>query len=170
MTNRTVDPLEVIFRDAMAHGCTPVAVITALDGERPHGTTVSAFMSLSMTPPMVLIALDDRSDLLELIRATGRFAVNVLNSEQGDLAVSFAKKGPSKFDGVEWSRVRALPRIEDCPVWIACVAEELVSGGDHTIVTGSVEAVETRASSPLTYHDRTFGTHAISESRLEESA
>ncbi len=56
------------FRDAMATVCTPVAVVTAMDGERPHGTTVSAFASLSVDPPMVLVALDARSDLLTLVR------------------------------------------------------------------------------------------------------
>ncbi|GAF43142.1 flavin reductase family protein [Rhodococcus wratislaviensis] len=162
MTSRTVDPLEVAFRDAMATVCTPVAVITSLDGERPHGTTVSAFMSLSMTPPMILIALDNRSDLLELVRSTGLFAVNVLNSRQGSLAMSFAKKGRDKFDGVEWSRIQELPRIRGCPVWIACTAEAFVPGGDHTIVTGSVALVETLDKSPLTYHNRVFGTHATS--------
>jgi flavin reductase (DIM6/NTAB) family NADH-FMN oxidoreductase RutF len=48
----------------MADVCTPVAVVTTLRGDRPHGTTVSAFASLSMSPPMVLVSLDLRSDLL----------------------------------------------------------------------------------------------------------
>ncbi|MEV0640898.1 flavin reductase [Streptomyces sp. NPDC050619] len=52
------------FRDAMAAVAAPVAVVTALDGDRPHGCTVSAFASPSLTPPMVLMSLDNRSQLL----------------------------------------------------------------------------------------------------------
>jgi len=42
----------------MGSVCTPVSVVTSYDSTRPHGTTVSAFCSLSLTPPMVLVALD----------------------------------------------------------------------------------------------------------------
>ncbi|MEU5637903.1 flavin reductase [Streptomyces rishiriensis] len=49
------------FRDALATVASPVAVVTAMDGPCPHGTTVSAFASLSLTPPMVLVSLDNRS-------------------------------------------------------------------------------------------------------------
>lgn len=68
------------FRDVMAAVTSPVAVVTALDGVRPHATAVSAFASPSLTPPMVLMALDLRSHLLAVIRRSGRFGVNVLGA------------------------------------------------------------------------------------------
>lgn len=52
--NTSTDTTATQLKDVMAGVCTPVAVVTAMDGARPHGTTVSAFASLSMTPPMVL--------------------------------------------------------------------------------------------------------------------
>ena len=51
---------------------------------------MSAFASLSLTPPMVLVALDRGSDLLALVRTSGRFGVNVLGSTQSALALTFA--------------------------------------------------------------------------------
>ncbi|WP_461069861.1 flavin reductase [Streptomyces pseudoechinosporeus] len=56
-----------------------------MDGRRPHGTTVSAFASLSMTPPMVLVSLGERSQLLTIIRRTGRFGLNILGTQHPGL-------------------------------------------------------------------------------------
>jgi flavin reductase (DIM6/NTAB) family NADH-FMN oxidoreductase RutF len=103
MTTRSAPPtLQSAFREVMASVCTPVSVVTAVADDRPHGTTVSAFASLSMTPPMVLVALDRGSDLLAVVRSTGRFGLNVLGSDQCALASTFARKGPDKFAGVPW--------------------------------------------------------------------
>ncbi|MDS1115782.1 flavin reductase family protein [Gordonia westfalica] len=152
--------LPVSFRVAMAHVCSPVAVITAFDGDRPHGTTVSAFMSLSMEPPMVAIALDKNSELLGVIRAHGNFAVNVLGAHQSDVALAFARKGHDKFDGIGWATTQALPALDGAVVWMSCATENFVTGGDHTIIVGAVRHVVREESPPLTYHGRVFGTHS----------
>lgn len=151
------------FKEVMAGVCTPVSVVTAFDGDRPHGTTVSAFTSLSMNPPMVLVALDRSSDLLQLVRASGWFGVNVLSDEQAGLATCFAGKGAAKFDHVPWHEASGAPRLDDVPGWLACSVERLVDGGDHVIVLGAIGAAERRPAAPLTYHDRAFGTHRALE-------
>ncbi|MEE2032662.1 flavin reductase family protein [Rhodococcus chondri] len=151
------------FRDVMANVCTPVTVVTALDGHRPHGTTVSAFASLSMSPPMVMVALDRGSDLLVLIREQKRFGINVLGHGQDGLALAFARKGADKFDGVEWSLSAGVPRIDGAPGWVACHVADLVDGGDHIVVLGHVEDAARADHPPLTYHGRTFGTHSAEE-------
>ncbi|UQB93132.2 MULTISPECIES: flavin reductase family protein [Mycobacterium] len=143
----------------MASVCTPVSVVTALDDGRPHGTTVSAFCSLSLKPPMIVVCLDRRSTLLEIIRATGCFGVNVLSSDAARSALAFATKGEHKFDGVEWSLDRDLPRLSAAAGWVACSGALLVDGGDHVVVMGSVVRAESMAGRPLTYYQREFGTH-----------
>jgi flavin reductase (DIM6/NTAB) family NADH-FMN oxidoreductase RutF len=163
-----LDPAAV-FRDVMAGVCTPVAVITALDGDRPHGTTVSAFASLSVDPPMVLVSLARSSELLGLIRRTGTFGVNVLGSDQRELAAGFARKGQSKFDGVQWSEEWAVPRIAEVAGWLACEVRDLVPGGDHVVALGNVVAAATTDAAPLTYHRRAFGTHAAFAMAGEEA-
>jgi flavin reductase (DIM6/NTAB) family NADH-FMN oxidoreductase RutF len=150
----------------MASVCTPVSVVTALDRDRPHGTTVSAFASLSLDPPMVLVALDRRSDVLALVRRTGRFGVNVLASSHVELALAFARKGAAKFTGVPWVVEHGVPRIPDAGGFLACRVDRLVDGGDHLVVLADVLNAETVAAPPLTYHARTFGTHAALESAL----
>ncbi|MDX6418298.1 MAG: hypothetical protein QOG28_2918, partial [Trebonia sp.] len=69
-----------VFRDTLARVPTPVTVVTSHIDRLPHGTTVSAFSSLSLEPPMILVSLDQNSDLLKIIQESGRFGVNVLAS------------------------------------------------------------------------------------------
>jgi flavin reductase (DIM6/NTAB) family NADH-FMN oxidoreductase RutF len=152
------------FREVMAGVATPVSVVTSMADGLPHGTTVSAFASLSMDPPMVLVSLDRGSDLLALVRETGRFGVNVLGSTQSTLALAFARKGgPGKFNGVLWEVDDDLPRLPGAPGWLACDVATLVEGGDHVVALGTVVAADTRDGRPLTYHGRVFGTHATLE-------
>ena len=153
------DDVGAAFREAMAHVCAPVVVVTAFDGQRPHGTTVSAFMSLSMGPPMIAVALDRASAVLELIRMGQRFAINVLAAAHSDLALNFARKGDDKFERVAWHSRSELPALDGAGGWVACEAASFVDGGDHTMVFGVVIDAAHEALAPLTYHKRSFGTH-----------
>ncbi|MEU6729364.1 flavin reductase family protein [Nonomuraea wenchangensis] len=148
------------FRRVMSSVCTPVSVVTAFDDRRPHGTTVSAFASLSLAPPMVLVALDLGSDLLQIIRRTRRFGLNVLSADQSGLAMTFARKGADKFAEVRWSADGDLPRLDGAAGWLACEVEQLIPGGDHVVAMAAVVAADHHERSPLTYHQRLFGTHA----------
>ena len=158
------------FREVMAGVATPVSVVTAMGHGAPHGTTVSAFASLSMSPPMVLVSLDRGSDLLALVRETGRFGVNVLGATQSALALAFARKGPEKFTGVDWDDDHGLPRLPGAPGWLACQVTALVEGGDHVVALGTVVAADTAHGQPLTYHARVFGTHtALTQTVLTQT-
>lgn len=148
------------FRSVMAAVCTPVTVITSIDGGIPHGTTVSAFASLSLDPPMVSVALDQGSHLLAMVRKSRRIGVNVLAESQHELALAFARKGGDKFADVDWTCDSGLPRLRNALGWLACEVEELVAGGDHVILLAHVVTAQVEESRPLTYHSRSFGTHA----------
>lgn len=164
--SRAVQPA---FREAMAGVATPVSVVTSMTGGLPYGTTVSAFASLSMDPPMILVALDRGSDLLAVISASRRFGVNVLGATQSAVALAFARKGgTAKFAGLGWSLDHGLPRLPGTPGWLACDVTDLVDGGDHVIALGQVVAAETLVGGPLTYHGRVFGTHTVLDA-LEEA-
>jgi flavin reductase (DIM6/NTAB) family NADH-FMN oxidoreductase RutF len=153
------ETLPALFRDVMSGVVTPVTVVTAMDADRPHGTTVSAFASLSLKPPMVLVCLDRDSELLALISAHQRFGVNVLRSTQAALARNFARKGSDKFAGIDWAPVHGLPRLAGSYGWLACSVAALIDGGDHVVAFGHVLAAEAQPAEPLSYHARLFGTH-----------
>jgi flavin reductase (DIM6/NTAB) family NADH-FMN oxidoreductase RutF len=151
--------IESRFRVVMASVCTPVSIATAFDGSRPHGTTISAFASLSMKPPMILVSLDRESDLLALVRQTGKVGLNVLGAGHSALACAFARKGKDKFTGVDWELSDGVPRIVAALGWLACDVTCFVEGGDHIIALAEVRTADSVRGAPLTYHERIFGTH-----------
>lgn len=162
MTTGSTDLIQTAFREAMSAVCSPVTVITTVRDGLPYGTTVSAFMSLSMDPPMVLVSLDHRSDLLQVVQAVGRFGVNVLSSQQAALAGRFATKGGTdKFTGVAWEAHAGVPRLPGAAGFVVCRVADLIEGGDHLVVLGDVLTADATGHPPLTYHKRTFGTHAL---------
>ncbi len=146
------------FREALASVCTPVSVVTSHHEGHAHGTTVSAFCSLSLEPPMVLVSLDRKSDLLAIVTESRVFGINVLSNQQQGLAVNFARKGPDKFEGVAWELDRGVPRISGAATWLVCKLQQLHDGGDHLIAIGLVEHAESGPGNPLLYRYREFGT------------
>jgi flavin reductase (DIM6/NTAB) family NADH-FMN oxidoreductase RutF len=150
---------EQAFRDLMAAVCAQVTIVTAAEGA-PFGTTVSAFASLSLRPPMVTVALDRGSRLLEPVLRTRRFGVNVLGQGQEETARLFAQRSADRFAAADWHYDHGLPRLSGAPAWLACELAQAVRGGDHMLLLGAVCHAETRTAPPLVYGHRAYGTHS----------
>lgn len=146
------------FREAMADVPSPVAVVTTRAGGEPHGTTVSSFLSLSLDPPTVLVSLANTSTLLAKLDLGSQLGVSVLAADQAETAVRFA--GEDKHDSQsDWGPAAGgPPRVQDSPTDIALAVTELVPVGDHTLVIGAVESVNTSPAAPLVHWQRAFGT------------
>jgi flavin reductase (DIM6/NTAB) family NADH-FMN oxidoreductase RutF len=148
----------------MAGVCAPVTVVTTVKDNVPYGTTVSAFASLSLDPPMVSVALDRRSELLSKVLESTFFGVNVLAKSQEDIARLFASRGVDRFGSAFWTIDRNLPRLNSVASWLTCVLTKTVEVGDHVLLLGVVEDAEKTSAAPLVYAERMFGTHsALSE-------
>jgi flavin reductase (DIM6/NTAB) family NADH-FMN oxidoreductase RutF len=160
MSEATANTFVTDFKESMAQVSSTVVVVTTTTSGGPHGTTVSAFMSLSADPPTIVVSLDRCSRLLARVRAARRFGVNVLSHDQADIARTFARKGDDKFAGVRWGFDRGLPRLHGTASWLTCATARLIGAGDHILIVGAVEAAEAAGRLPLTYHARSFGTHA----------
>ncbi len=92
-----------VLRTVLRRFATGVAVVTTWDGEVPWGTTVNSFSSVSLRPPLVLVAFDRSRHIVPALARTGRYAVNILGEEQQALSDCFAG-GPPPAD-----RLEALP-------------------------------------------------------------
>ena len=153
-----IDP--AAFRHAMSSVAAPVTVVTTMDGATPYGTTVSSFSSLSMTPPLVMFALDGRSRLLAALQSNSRLAVNVLGHGQEGLATTFAQPRADRFCDSDWYTSSGLPRLPGIAAWFECRGEQVITAGDHEIVLATVLNAEIFDGLPLLYAQRTFGTHS----------
>ncbi|GGD25561.1 hypothetical protein GCM10010915_01900 [Microbacterium faecale] len=149
---------ENVFRNVVGHFASGVTVITTADGDHLYGTTVSAVSSLSAEPPMMLICLNRSSVTHDAVSRSGRYAINILASSQGEIARAFARKGDDKFAGVEHTiSEHGLPLLSNTLASIECVVNETAVGGTHTIFLGRVVAAEARDGEPLAYYRGTFG-------------
>ena len=159
------------FRFVVTHLARGVSVVTcALDG-RPYGATVSAFESLSMDPPMMLVALNQHSGLLHIILQASRFRINVLSAGQQEIADRFASKlSPDRFIGRGWKYDNGLPLLFDAQAWITCGLGEVLDGGDHVILLGHVKDAAAQPRPPLVHCARTYGTYSPGSSRLPSCA
>jgi 3-hydroxy-9,10-secoandrosta-1,3,5(10)-triene-9,17-dione monooxygenase reductase component len=152
-----------VFRLVMGHFVTGVTVISALDGVRPLGITVNALSSVSLDPPLVMVALDRRRFLTPVVRAAGRYAVNILSEEQQALSDCFAgapvEPGREAFCGAAWHPGKTgLPIIEGSIAWLECTVVETFSAGDHDLFIGRVDALGTEDDHPmpLLYYRRQY--------------
>lgn len=151
--------LQRAFRNAMSNVAAAVSVVTTVQQERPHGTTVSAFMSLSMNPPQVLMSLDRTSGLLARLHVGSPLGLNVLAAHQEEIAVRFASKDADKFADIPWRLEHGAPVLADRHAWLAGRVYRRVDAGDHVLVLADVLHAEQGDEAPLTYWQRSFGTH-----------
>jgi 3-hydroxy-9,10-secoandrosta-1,3,5(10)-triene-9,17-dione monooxygenase reductase component len=130
------------MRRVLGHFATGVTVVTArVDGERV-GMVANSFTSVSLEPPLVLFCAGAESDTWPRIREAERFCVNVLGHGQRQLAISFARKGTDRYQGVELvDGEEGPPRLAGALAHVDCRIEAEYPGGDHTIVVGEVLAL-----------------------------
>jgi len=128
------------FRTALSLWPSGVTITTTIDGDGRHwGFTASAFSSVSLDPPLILVCLATEADCHDVfIRADG-FAVNLLGTKHEGLAVRFATKGQNKFVGGEFVPGHlGYPVLEDAVAVLECASHSVFDAGDHTILVGEV--------------------------------
>ena len=149
------------FRRVLGHFCSGVTVITTMDQDgRPAGLTASAFTSVSLNPPLVLVCVAHDAHSYPALAAASHFAVNILAGHHETVSSRFATKPaahPSeKFEGVDFRQsALGLPVLKDSLAELECATVNAYPAGDHTILVGRVEAAESRGDAglePLLYY------------------
>jgi flavin reductase (DIM6/NTAB) family NADH-FMN oxidoreductase RutF len=133
----------VDFRSAMRHLAGGVSVITAGRGKDITGMTVTSVSSLSVDPPTLIVSINRESSSWPLLKRYGFFGVNILTSDQIDIAERFTGKGGLKgaerFGGARWiTRASGVPLLEGALAAIDCEVEHIVERHSHAIVIGRV--------------------------------
>lgn len=143
------------FRRTLGHFASGVTVITACDGDgRPTGLTASAFTSVSLEPPLILVCVDHKAQSYPALIASKMFAVNILCLDQEAVSRRFATtKIDNKFDGVPFTlSPLGVPLIDNALAQLECTTVNVHLEGDHTIFVGRVERAHSGAGVPLVYY------------------
>jgi flavin reductase (DIM6/NTAB) family NADH-FMN oxidoreductase RutF len=154
------------FKATLRRWASGVSVITTRAGERVLGMTVSAFSSVSLDPPLVLICADKKAHTHPLIAAGGVFAVNVLASDQRELSKRFATDGNEavRFEGLACREgPTGAPWLPGVLAVLDCKVVAAHDAGDHVIYVGEVLATEfAEGREPLLYYDAQYHKLAAS--------
>jgi flavin reductase (DIM6/NTAB) family NADH-FMN oxidoreductase RutF len=148
----TLDP--TTYRATLGRFASGITIITARDAEgRDVGMTVSAFSSLSLTPPLVLICIDNAASVAPVLEHCETFAVNILADDQEELSRRFAKRELNRFEGVPVTRGElGVALLDGALANLECRVSARQPGGDHTILIGEVKAANLREGEPLLYY------------------
>ena len=131
------------FRNAMRQLTGGVSVVTAGRGRDISGMTVTSVSSLSVDPPALIVSVNRESSSWPLVKRYGFFGVNILTSDQLDIAERFTGKGGLKgvdrFAGARWlTRASGVPLLADALAAIDCEVEDIVERHSHAIIIGRV--------------------------------
>lgn len=154
-----IDPAD--FRMAMARFPGAVTIVTAQVGSERRGITATAVCSVTAEPPSVLVCLNRRTGTFAAVAETGKFNVNLLAGDGGEVAMRFAGQGgvtgEDKFAAGNWVKdQRGLPILRDSIVSLSCDVTERMETGSHFVFIGEIIAIETGEGAPLIYEQSRF--------------
>ncbi len=150
------------FRDAAASFASGVTVAAAAHDGLRHAITATAFSSLSLDPPLVLLALDRAGQLIQLVRDSGAVGLSVLADDQLEIGQRTSVRG-RRLQAVTESdpsgtAVTGSPLLDGAIAWFDCEVESISEHGDHAIIVGRVVAAHAGAGHPLVYFRRSYHT------------
>ena len=155
---------EASFRRAVGHFATGVTVVTTQVGSFDHAMTASAFTSVSLEPPLVLVCVDKEARFRDAVLESGTWGVSVLSVSGRRAADWLATKGRplvGQLDRYPHHRgVTGAALLDGSLAWLECRTQAVYDGGDHDIVLGAVVAasVGDRDAAPLLYHRSRYGS------------
>lgn len=143
------------FRSVLGRFASGVTIVTARDDEGgDHGMTVSAFCSVSLEPPLVLVSIDHDASMYRLLLGHSRFGVSILSSDQEAYSRRFATDPDTgRFDGIAYSRGDSgVVLLDNALAHLECSVTQHFDAGDHTVFIATVERAEPRQGRPLLYY------------------
>lgn len=143
------------FRSVLGRFASGVTVVTTRDAAgRDHGMTVSAFSSLSLTPPLILVCIDRRASVYGALAAAEWIVVNILSAQQEAYSRRFSHlDAEARFEGVGFTRAPSgAPILDEVLAYLDCRVVERHEGGDHTILVAEVDGADAREERPLLYY------------------
>jgi flavin reductase (DIM6/NTAB) family NADH-FMN oxidoreductase RutF len=152
---------ETAFKATVGRFPTGLTVVTGVAAGQPQGLTLQSFMSLSLNPTLIAVAVAKTSSTWPKIEHSGSFAVNVLADSHRELAQRFASKAADRFTSVAFSTARSgNPVLADAAAWLDCTIVAAFETGDHVLVVGGVvelmEPARVEVEHPIVYYRSRF--------------
>jgi flavin reductase (DIM6/NTAB) family NADH-FMN oxidoreductase RutF len=138
------------FRQTLGRFASGVTVVTMLEDGKPHGITVSAFLSVSLEPPLVLVSIDKKAHSHTRLVNAERYGVSILSEGQQSMSNHFANRDPNAVP--EFEQLNNFPVLNNALAQLVCKTVQQVDAGDHTLFIGQIEALQWQENGkPLVY-------------------
>lgn len=151
------------LRRTLADFASGVTVVTTNWHGVAHAMTATAFCSVSLDPPLVLVCVSKTSRFHQAVTSADGWAVSLLSGGQEPIARHFANRGrelATQFERIPHTPapLTGAPLIGGALAWLECATYARHDGGDHTIVVGRVLGTSetSRPDDPLTYYRGTY--------------
>ena len=144
------------FKEALSRFASGVTVVSCAREDGPLGITVSAFISVSLTPPLVLVSISKEAKISSQFARAEGYGVSILSALQEDESNHFAGWGREGFTP-RFVELAGRPVLEGALCTLSCRIAQRVSAGDHMLLIGAVEGVELGGThAPLIYAQRRY--------------
>ena len=133
------------YREVLGHFATGVTIVMAEIAGDIHGMTANSFTSVSLDPPLVLVAVDHKARMRQGIFRNRPLTISILKDNQKPLSQLFAQPHPSAdpFEGLLLQRAKnGIPYLADSLAFLAARITEVYSQGDHDLVICRVEELK----------------------------
>lgn len=119
--------------------------------------TANAFMSVSLAPKLVVISIGEKAHMLEKLKRSGHFAVNILSAQQQELSLIFAGQIKERRE-VSFEQLSGLPVVKGAAAQVACEVAAAHTAGDHTLFIGNVLDIRLEEAEPLIFFSGQYRT------------
>jgi flavin reductase (DIM6/NTAB) family NADH-FMN oxidoreductase RutF len=116
------------FRNALARFATGVTVVTALHSGKAHAMTANAFVSVSLDSPLVLVSLDNRSRMHQILPAVGRAGTTLLDGALAHFVLKVSHTHPAGDHTLYVGSVEYFEYREDKPLLFYAGGYQLIRG------------------------------------------
>jgi len=146
------DDPAIALRRTLGMFTTGVTVITTSAKDEVHGMTANAFMSASLTPPLVLISVDRRAKMCNLLHQGDHYGVSILGEDQAEMSDRFAGRADPSVPQPAFEMIRGTPLVEGALAHFVALVDRSYYAGDHSLFLGQVEYARHNEGAPLLYH------------------
>lgn len=142
------------FRAVLGRFATGITVVTACDEKgRDHGMTISAFSSVSLEPPLVLVCVAHDARMHQVLLDRDAIGISFLSADQEPLSRRFADRDCERFDGIGYVRGESgVVLLDEALAHMECTIIARHDAGDHTIHVARVDRAEPFTGAPLLYY------------------
>ena len=145
------------FKKTLSAFATGITVVATKQNSILYGKTINSFSSLSLSPPLVLFSLDNKSSKLNIFNKSERITINILSKKQQLISSNFAKKNPD-WKNIEYDLLKnGNPMIKNCVSNLDCRIIDKIKKGDHIIFICKVlHVVNNDKLKPLIYYNSKY--------------